>query len=46
MDTSRYKKRKKPNFKRGIFLLLILLVIILLWFNIEDIISSFFEVKE
>jgi len=40
MDSQRFKKRKKPNYKRGIILVVLLLLIIFLWFNIEDIITG------
>jgi len=45
MEAQRFKKRKKPNYKRGIVLVLILLLIIFLWFNIEDVITGFFNSK-
>ena len=45
MENQRFIKRKKPNYKRGILLVIALLVIIFLWFNIEDIITRFFESK-
>lgn len=41
----RFKKRKKPNYKRGIVLAILLLVIIYLWFNAESIINTLFGVK-
>lgn len=45
MEGQRFKKRKKPNYKRGIILVLLLLLIIFLWFNIEDIITGFLNPK-
>lgn len=39
---NRFKKRKKPNYKRGIILAALLMVIIFLWFNIEDVINGLF----
>ena len=42
---NRFKKGKRPNYKRAIILVLILLIIIFLWFNIEDIITSFLGAK-
>jgi len=41
----RFKKAKKPNYKRGIVLAILLLVIIYLWMNIESITNMFFGVK-
>lgn len=41
----RFKKRKKPNYKRGIVLAILLLVIIYLWMNVESITNAFFGVK-
>ncbi len=41
----RFKKRKKPNYKRGVVLAILLLVIIYLWFNAERIIDAFFGVQ-
>ena len=42
---NRFKKRKKPNYKRGIILILVLLIIIFLWFNIEAFIEGFLDPK-
>lgn len=39
----RFKKRKKPNYKRGVVLVILLLIIIYLWFNAESIINAFFS---
>ncbi|HEY9169222.1 MAG TPA: hypothetical protein VIN72_07025 [Lutibacter sp.] len=41
----RFKKRKKPNYKRGIILVILLLVIIYLWMNLESLVNTFFGVK-
>ncbi|WP_372769305.1 hypothetical protein [Lutibacter sp.] len=41
----RFKKAKKPNYKRGIVLAILLLVIIYLWMNIESITNALFGVK-
>ena len=46
MKQQRFKKRKKPNYKKGLFLVTILLVILYLWMNAEGFITAFFEVKE
>ena len=46
MDTQRFKKRKKPNYKRGIILVILLFVILYLWFNAERLISGLFGIAE
>ncbi len=46
MAHTRFKKRKNPNYKRGIILVILLLIILFLWFNAEDLISNLFGVKE
>lgn len=46
MEQQRFKKRKKPNKKRLIFLLILLVAIAYLWMNSEGLITSLFEVKE
>ncbi len=45
MEFKRFSKRKKPNFKRAIILLLLLALILYLWFNVEGLITGFFESK-
>lgn len=45
METQRFKKRKKPNYKRAIILLGLLIVIIYLWFNADWIITNLLEGK-
>lgn len=42
---NRFKKRKKPNYKRGIILVLALFLILYLWLNAETIITDLFEKK-
>tara|TARA_R110001583_G_scaffold71180_1_gene200815 strand:+ start:24995 stop:25135 length:141 start_codon:yes stop_codon:yes gene_type:complete len=46
MEQQRFKKRKKPNYKRGLFLVILLLIILYLWMNAEGFITNLFEVKE
>jgi len=46
MTQQRFKKRKKPNFKRGLVLVLLLVIILYLWMNAEGLITTFLEVKE
>jgi len=43
MEFKRLNQRKKPNNKRGIFLVILLFVIIYLWFNTEKIIMLLFN---
>lgn len=45
MEQQRFKKRKKPNYKRGLILVVLLFVIIYLWMNAEGLITSLFEKK-
>ncbi|WP_299527377.1 hypothetical protein [uncultured Lutibacter sp.] len=45
MEQQRFKKRKKPNYKRGLLLVILLGVILYLWMNADSLISSFFGVK-
>ena len=43
---NRFKKGKKPNYKRGLMLVILLLIILYLWWNAEGIISNLFQLKE
>ena len=42
---NRFKKRKKPNYKRAFLLIVALVLIILLWYNAEAIITNLFDTK-
>lgn len=42
----RFKKRKKPNYKRGILLVLALFLIVYLWMHAEEIVTAIFQVKK
>lgn len=42
MNASRFKKKRKPNYKRFIILLLALLLILLLWKNAETLMKGLF----
>jgi len=42
MEFQRFKKKRKPNNKRGFILAIALLVIIYLWMNAEKFITSLF----
>jgi hypothetical protein len=43
MERQRFKKRKKPNYKKGLFLITLLLIIVYLWMNVEKLITTLFE---
>lgn len=43
MTTQRFKKRKKPNYKRAIILLILLIVIAYVWLHTEEILNRFLE---
>ena len=42
MNFQRFKKKKQPNNKRGIILVLVLMLIIYLWINAESLIAALF----
>ena len=46
MTETKFIKRKKPNIKRIIILLVLLAVILFLFFNVDNLLSGVFEVKE
>lgn len=43
MKFRKFKERRKANPKRGIFLVILLIIIVYLWMNTEGIISSIFK---
>ena len=43
MKQQRFKKRKQPNYKKGLFLITLLLVILYLWMNVDKFLTSLFE---
>lgn len=43
METQRFKRRKKPNYKRGLLLAIALIIVIYLWLNAESIIKLIFK---
>ncbi len=45
MEFKRFNKRKKPNFIRGIILVLLLFIIVYLWMHAEQFIEMFFSPK-
>lgn len=45
MENTRFKKTKKPNYKRGFVLLILLIVIIYLWMHVDNIVAFLFRVK-
>jgi len=46
MTETKFIKRKKPNIKRIIILLVLLAVILFLFFNVDNLLSGLFEVRE
>jgi len=46
MTDAKFVKRKRPNYIRAIILLVILLLILFLFYNIETLLSGFFEIQE
>lgn len=46
MTDAKFVKRKKPNYVRAIILLVILILVIFLFYNIETILSGLFEIQE
>jgi hypothetical protein len=43
MEFSRFKKKRTPNFKRFVILLLTLLLVILLWKNADTLLKGLFS---
>jgi len=39
----KFAKRKKSNPKRGIFLIILLIIVLILWFQADNIIARIFE---
>jgi len=46
MTETKFVKRKKPNIKRIIILLILLAIILFLFFNVDSLLSGLFEVRE
>ena len=46
MTDTKFIKRKKPNYVRAIILVVILLLVIFLFYNIETLLSGLFDIKE
>lgn len=46
MKYKRFRNRKRTNYKRGIILVILLLIILYLWLNAENLITNLFGVKE
>ena len=46
MTEAKFVKRKKPNYVRAIILLVILILVIFLFYNVETLFSFLFEIKE
>lgn len=45
MTDAKFVKRKRPNYVRAIILLVILILIIFLFYNIETLLTGLFEIK-
>jgi hypothetical protein len=46
MTETKFIKRKKPNIKRAVILLILLAIVIWLFFNVDNLLSGLFEVQE
>jgi len=46
MTDTKFVKRKKPNYTRAIILLIILIIVLYLFFNVDGLLSGLFEVQE
>ncbi len=46
MTETKFIKRKKPNIKRIVILLILLAIILFLFFNVDTLLSGLFEVQE
>ncbi len=43
MEKTRFKRRKKTNYKRGIILVIALFIVIYLWYNAESLLELIFK---
>lgn len=46
MSDTKFIKRKRPNYKRVIILLVILVIIAFIFYNIETLLTGLFEVRD
>ncbi|UCE93815.1 MAG: hypothetical protein JSV73_00540 [Flavobacteriaceae bacterium] len=46
MTDTKFIKRKKPNYKRVIILLVILVIVAFIFYNIETLLSGLFEIRD
>jgi hypothetical protein len=46
MTDAKFIKRKRPNYIKALILLVILILVIFLFYNIETLVSGLFEIKE
>jgi len=46
MTEAKFVKRKRPNYVRALILLVILILVVFVFYNIETLLSFLFEVKE
>jgi len=45
MTDAKFVKRKRPNYVRAMILLVILILVIFLFYNIETLLTGLFEIK-
>ncbi|MFK5958317.1 MAG: hypothetical protein QM495_05515 [Lutibacter sp.] len=43
MEHQRFKKRKKPNYKRGLILVMLLVIILYVWMHADGFIASLLQ---
>ncbi len=46
MTDTKFVKRKKPNYIRALILVVILILVVFLFYNIETLLSGLFEIQE
>ncbi|MGA9271172.1 MAG: hypothetical protein WBV45_11165 [Lutimonas sp.] len=46
MTETKFVKRKKPNYIRALILLILLIVALVLFFNVDSLLSGLFEVSD
>jgi len=46
MTDTKFVKRKKPNYIRALILIVILILVVFLFYNMDTILSGIFEMKD
>lgn len=46
MTDTKFVKRKRPNFVRAIILIVILILVMFLFYNIDTLLTGLFEIKD